>query len=844
MAKFRITSPDGGVYEITAPDGATESDVMNYAQSNLGSGRAQPKQPKQFGIDFNQPTDQVRAAVGKVAPEDRAEALDQWAKAHVAGERKAGGVGMAADNTVRTLARGSFVGPALDEITAGTQKALQVVSGGALGSDYDEALAYQRARDKAVDTDYPIASTVGQIAGGVAGGIGALPIAGVRSAVVRGPQVAIGGPLAAWAPAKTLRGNMAQGAVIGGAYGGSAGFLGTEGGEGTTAEQVAERMGGAGTGTKWGAAGGALLPPVISGAIRGGGMAYDAVSPQIARYSQQLRNWLMPYEMTPKSGGAAATMGGAPLPRMSGAEAAADQTIANQLARANVSIDDLRARFSEADSAARMRSNSQAQNMLAPVDIDPSLQTLAGSVGRQQPEARNIGQRFLFGRQTGTTPRGTNTVDMANVGLPTRPALGQPVTGAQADRMFGRNFGTQPQENVPMGQFERIGDAFKRALQIQDSDFHGHAANARRTDEQIIKAAKDDAKELYGVTYKAGEGVDLTPTVAPIVGKWQAALIDEPLPVANALNKAMSLIDRALSPNGSKPHIERLDKVKQWMDDQIEKAMKNDQQRYLASKLIQLKNEMIDALDSVPNVGEKYKAARDKFSSSMESRDAIKLGRDAMGDDADIGVDAYRAIGSEINEKLFRLGMLDAYQKRGSRQKRTADVTQMFETPRMQELLAEIIERSKKGNAEFSDRPERFGRFIGNEKSMIETRNVAFGGSQTQANAKADQGYDNLSLMFEQFKSTPSVTAIGLKVLEKALDKAFGFHPDTAAMIAQKLFNAEPRAREKLLEQLAQRLGSNRMQHLTRLMQEHQRLLTQAGATAGGAASQQQNQPR
>lgn len=43
MAKFRITGPDGGTYEVTAPDGATEQDVLNYVQQNAAA--AAPSMP-------------------------------------------------------------------------------------------------------------------------------------------------------------------------------------------------------------------------------------------------------------------------------------------------------------------------------------------------------------------------------------------------------------------------------------------------------------------------------------------------------------------------------------------------------------------------------------------------------------------------------------------------------------------------------------------------------------------------------------------------------------------------------------------------------------------------------
>jgi len=35
MAVFEITSPSGEVFEITAPEGASEQDVLSYAQSQF-----------------------------------------------------------------------------------------------------------------------------------------------------------------------------------------------------------------------------------------------------------------------------------------------------------------------------------------------------------------------------------------------------------------------------------------------------------------------------------------------------------------------------------------------------------------------------------------------------------------------------------------------------------------------------------------------------------------------------------------------------------------------------------------------------------------------------------------
>ena len=37
MGKYRITDPSGSTFEITAPDGASESEIMSYAQKNIGA---------------------------------------------------------------------------------------------------------------------------------------------------------------------------------------------------------------------------------------------------------------------------------------------------------------------------------------------------------------------------------------------------------------------------------------------------------------------------------------------------------------------------------------------------------------------------------------------------------------------------------------------------------------------------------------------------------------------------------------------------------------------------------------------------------------------------------------
>lgn len=200
----------------------------------------------EYGIDFDQPVETVRGLIAKLPEDRRQKALDTWADAYVAKENKQGGAGQTASNVGRTLARGSFVGPFLDELNAATAGVANYLSGGAVGAPYDETLAYNRARDRYVDKSAPGLSTVGKIAGGVVGGGAALRAGGGALGMLAG------GPVATMAPAATALGRVGQGAAVGGAYGAASGFGEGEGG-------LENRVAGAGRGALVGAAlGGAL----------------------------------------------------------------------------------------------------------------------------------------------------------------------------------------------------------------------------------------------------------------------------------------------------------------------------------------------------------------------------------------------------------------------------------------------------------------------------------------------------------------------------------------------------------------------------------------------------------
>lgn len=521
------------------------------------------------------------------------------------------------------------------------------------------------------------------------------------------------------------------------------------------------------------------------------------------------------------------------MPDNLGARAAADQTLVNQLRRAGKSVDDLEEVLNNAADARRFHSSGEAPNALATVDLDQSLQKTAGSLVRSSPEAHNTGSDFMYARQTGLVPARGDVPRSA--GLPTREMFSEPLTGAQAKDKLGSSFGTPDDKIVPMGAYERVRDALKRALRISDSDYHGHAANANRTDKQLIDAAEEAAKVNYGELHAAGVGVDVRPAVEPVLQRWESALKEEVGPISARLQKYIADMRRMLNlNNASKTSIERFDKQKQFIDGELQQLYNSPDQRnpYTARVIRQFKNELIDAVDGIQekNVGPLYKKARNVFSSHAESREAIQAGRDSAKAEPDVGSDLFRNYaGNESNEKFFRLGIVGAYEKQHGGKSRGTDATKFFDNPNIEALLTEVIPRSKNGTAEFADRPQRLGRYIGNENMMTQSNRRVFGGSQTQANAVDDEAHDVLSAVAEKVKN-PSVLKYTMQATSWALNKAFGYRADTAAELAKSLFTADERTQRQLLFRLRERMGEDRLTYFTRLMQAQAREYGALGA--------------
>jgi hypothetical protein len=517
---------------------------------------------------------------------------------------------------------------------------------------------------------------------------------------------------------------------------------------------------------------------------------------------------------------------------MNAARERATQMIADQLTKAGVSRDEIERRIADIDWARVFQSSGQAQDPMTLADLDESLARLLGAAVRQQPEAANTARGFLYARQTGLEPEKPLH---RGAGIPTREALSEPITGKEAHARFGTDYGAGQKNLVPTGQHERVVDALKRAFSIKDADFHGHAANANRTDDQIVLASKELSAPAYNAAYKAGNGVDLQPHLAPVLQKWAAIAArdgDEPIEVQRLIN---GLLRRF----GSVANIRQFDKNKQFgLDAAIDRAFKSmeGRNRYVGGRLSELKDDLLAAVDAVEanNVGPLYKSARDVFSSHADARRVLQMGRDAFGEESDIGIDAFNALTSKGDQKLFRLGYLGAVEKKSASQGVGADRTKMFANPRQQKLLAGIIERSDRDSAVFADRPQRFGGYLADEGRMVRTKETVSGNSKTAEREADDLAFDTLHTIMDVFKD-PRLLSIGKRGLELAFNKAFGIRADAAAELAQLLLTAEPGRRAQILRAVQQQMGSSRFQRFSDIMTEYQR--QSITGTLGGAAA-------
>jgi hypothetical protein len=240
-------------------------------------------------------------------------------------------------------------------------------------------------------------------------------------------------------------------------------------------------------------------------------------------------------------------------------------------------------------------------------------------------------------------------------------------------------------------------------------------------------------------------------------------------------------------------------------------------------------------------LGGKYAQARSIYNGAQSARRAIQTGNDIWAGKA--GVDAYHALDDDAaSQKLVRLGLTGGYDADTKNMPRGHDVTKLFDKQRLQEVLSEIIPRTK-GSGEFSDRPERFGRYLANEQMMSGTAKRTYQGSPTAERIADDKAANELFALTEQLKQGGLSRVLYNKGAD-IINKMFGYRADTMATLGRILFTADPVQRGQAITTLRQYMGPDRFTMFQQLMkQQAQRALKAGAAVTPGAVSGQPPQP-
>lgn len=694
MGQFRITAPDGSAYNVTAPDDASDEQIMQVVHGHLNGEDSKPR-------------------------------LDQ---SYLAGLART------------ALGQGTAFGLG-DEIAAGARSLIG-------GEKYDDALKDERAKVKQFEDENPIASTVGELGG---------------SLITPGIGLATG----ALKPAATVLGKIGQGALVGGGLGGLYGAASADGGDGDIIDQAANRLEGGVKGALSGAAVGGLIP--AAGAAAGGVLTgvRNTANPAIKAFRGKIDD-------------------------------AADDIMAARLRSAGETPDAMRDQLAAADRAGTFygggKSASVTESPMALADLAPSMQKLAGSASRSSDEAATRADAFLTTRQTGVPPRSLGGMDaIADAGLTARNPLAPLEKNAD-----------------PAGQYERVKDALTRSMTLKDKDFHEFGENAYRTEQSMMEALKTKSDQLYSDARNASQNFNIQSVISPVIQKIANDAASAPIGEARLIKGALRQF--TTGDGNVVTSLDGFDKAKRAVDGLVGVARTRGDKN-AERVLTGVKNDLVAAVDAVPDqaIGPKYKAARNYFSSQMDMKDAIDLGRSALKENSDVVSDQFSGL-SEGQKKLFRLGLIESFEANMGRAKRTNDITQAFETPRVQDLLREVIPRSEKAGATFADRPERFGDFIANEKAMVKTGNKVLGNSATQERAMDDAKFtrQGIGQMIDGLRGS-GLTGVALEAASVGLNKIFGMREDVAAEISRRLFSADPAQREAVLQRLEQVYGKARL---------------------------------
>jgi len=150
------------------------------------------------------------------------------------------------------------------------------------------------------------------------------------------------------------------------------------------------------------------------------------------------------------------------------------------------------------------------------------------------------------------------------------------------------------------------------------------------------------------------------------------------------------------------------------------------------------------------------------------------------------------------------------------------------------ELMREVIPRPAGRNAQFANRPERFGEVMRREQRMVQTRNRALGGSPT-----AERVQDDLELagevtrtLWDRVRQAPGIYNVTMEMIGAGMQRFFGYRQDVALAMARRMLEGDPVVQRQILNSLAQRGGPDAFDQFVQLMDRGALALTSGSQPA------------
>lgn len=517
------------------------------------------------------------------------------------------------------------------------------------------------------------------------------------------------------------------------------------------------------------------------------------------------------------------------------------------------------------DAVGGLHNEGAPPDQAALVDFLESWKREAGGLRRAYTGAADIIGGSIEARQRGYTDKPVAP------GIQTVEGRAEPFTTPYTKEVY-------TEKGVDAGQHARMMEQEARGLRIYDQKHHGFGSDADATAALIANNRDTEAKQLWAGVRMAGRGVDVSLQAGPNRVIALYTKLAQQLP-EKIQQKVMDGIRQYLTPAGTlHPDILVLNKAKRSVSDSISDMIKptasntdSEAARYLTG----LNQEMVRALSNIKatprgptNLGAVYRNANAKFAGKSEEIRHIQTGQKIYS--GDLPPSAFDALPDREAKNLAKLGFHGETRRESAGKRSAADRTMMFDSPAAREKRAFLIERSQtpergeptrvnvpvldaEGNPVLNargnqlmrkerpgfDRPEHFGELVEAERRMIQTRDVARGGSQTALNQADDavmQATDTLHGVLDALSGSKGAISAAKRLAELAYTRVMGPGADVADIKANILFTADPVLRRHHLANIEMRMGLTRFQRWQQMMADNLGRLPrrQAGGLVAG----------